>query len=76
MVSVYLRRPSAGQRSLFFVLPKKSNQKKGARRTHDFPVPRPPEWIAQKCPRQPRTRSGSSNGSDTSHSPTKRYTAR
>jgi hypothetical protein len=29
-LSVCLLRPSAGQRSLFFALPKKSNQKKGA----------------------------------------------
>ncbi|KAG8148420.1 hypothetical protein BFF94_038155 [Burkholderia catarinensis] len=57
-------------------MPKKSNQKKGARITHDFPVPWLPKWTAPKCPRQSGGRSGSSNGSDTTHHPTERYTAR
>ncbi|WP_204370318.1 hypothetical protein, partial [Burkholderia cepacia] len=58
------------------VLPKKSNQKKGAGKTHDFPVPWFPEWTPPKCPRQSGTRSGSSNGSDTTPYPTERYAAR
>ncbi|PRE00494.1 hypothetical protein C6P77_13205 [Burkholderia ambifaria] len=52
IVSVYQRRPCAGRRLLFFVLPKKSNQKKGARITQDLPVPWPAEWHSPKCPRQ------------------------
>ena len=57
-------------------MPKKSNQKKGAVKTHDLPVPWSTKWPPPKCPRQSGNRSGSSNGSDTSRLPTERYTAR
>ncbi|QUN88396.1 ion transporter [Burkholderia pseudomallei] len=75
MSAVGWRRPSPGRGSLFFVLPKKSHQKKGAFR------PR----LTQACSpvmAQPLTcRVGMEHGADRagsvpSHRPAERYTAR